>query len=289
MNIIEKIENYLINSPRKKRKEYFIIKEDFWGDLECEMDNLNIPKDWEMCRRLNHFKTGTAVVPKCDVCGINDKKWHPYKNDYGFCSQSCSSIFVMKQRCDKLGVINIFQLDEIKEKSKKTILKKYGVDNISKLDSIKRQKENTMLKNYNRKDNFNSNLLFKKYGVNNPAHIPEVFEKIQYNRFKKRKKIITPLGKIIYLQGNEPEGYQTLLNEGFGENEILHMKKDMPKITYNYKNKVRRYYPDFYIKKNNIIIEIKSNYTYNVELEKNLLKKEATIKLGFEYRFMIFN
>jgi hypothetical protein len=289
MSLLEKIENYLISNTRKKRKEYFITKEKFWGELEYAMNNLNIPKEWEMCRKLNHFKLGSSTIPKCEVCGINDKKWHQYKNDYGFCSQSCSSIFVMELRCNEFGITNIFQLDEIKEKSKKTLLKKYGVDNISKLNSIKHQKEETMLKNYGRKNNFTEDLLFKKYGVKNPSHIPEVFEKIQYNRFKIRNKFTTPSGKIIYLQGNEPRGYQLLLDEGYVEDEILYRKKDMPKLTYFNENKIKRYYPDFYIKKNNTIIEVKCDYTYKIDLEKNLLKKESTINAGFNYRLMIFN
>jgi hypothetical protein len=289
MNLLEKVEFYLNNNTRKSRKEHFIIKEDFWVDLENAMDQMGIPRDWEMARRLSHFKMGNNIVPKCEICGVKDKKWHVYKNDYGFCSQSCSAIFTMDKRCSALGVSNIFQLDDIKESAKKTMIQKYGVDNISKLDSIKRKKEETMLKNHGKKYNVASDSIYKKYGVVSPAQIPEFFEKIQYNRFKKRNKFITPSGKTIYLQGNEPKGYQLLLDNGYNENEILYKKKDMPKIMYKHENKLKRYYPDFYVKKDNLIVEIKCDYTYKADLEKNILKEQATVNLGLNYKLVIIN
>jgi hypothetical protein len=38
------------------------------------------------------------------------------------------------------GIINVFQREEVKEKSKKTLKKKYGVEHISKSDEIKKRK-----------------------------------------------------------------------------------------------------------------------------------------------------
>jgi hypothetical protein len=37
----------------------------------------------------------------------------------------------------------------------------------------------------------------------------------------------------------------------------------------------------------NLIIEIKSTYTYNKELEKNLAKKNACIQQGFDFIFIV--
>lgn len=67
-------------------------------------------------------------------------------------------------------------------------------------------------------------------------------------------------------------------------------KKDMPKIIYTgLDDKEHRYYPDFYIPKNNIIVEVKSDYTYKVDLEINIRKKESTKKLGFNYLLLLFD
>ena len=94
----------------------------------------------------------------------------------------------------------------------------------------------------------------KKYNVKSPSHIPEVFEKMQYNRFKKRHSLITPSGKILKLQGFEPQVYKILLEEGYEESKIIYKKSEMPQIFYFLDNKKKRYYPDFFIKDENIII-----------------------------------
>jgi hypothetical protein len=52
-------------------------------------------------------------------------------------------------------------------------------------------------------------------------------------------------------------------------------------------NKKHRYYPDFYIPKNNLIIEVKSSFTYKVNLKINLLKEKATKKVGYKYKLFI--
>jgi hypothetical protein len=56
----------------------------------------------------------------------------------------------------------------------------------------------------------------------------------------------------------------------------------------NRMDKKKRYYPDFFIKDENIIIEVKSKYTYEVELEKNKLKEKASREIGFNYRLIIY-
>ena len=48
-----------------------------------------------------------------------------------------------------------------------------------------------------------------------------------------------------------------------------------------------RYYPDFFHKETNTIIEIKSNYTYERFLEKNKLKEKYSIKSGYNFLFVI--
>jgi hypothetical protein len=48
-----------------------------------------------------------------------------------------------------------------------------------------------------------------------------------------------------------------------------------------------KYYPDLYLKSKNLIIEVKSQYTYNIDLGKNLLKEKASLDLGINFQFMI--
>ena len=290
MSLKEKVDNYFKTSKRKRRKHYFIMLEDFWKELEYEVNRLDIPVNWNLDRKIWHYTRGILTTPKCKSCNFNDSKWQIYKHDYGFCSQSCANRESLIKISESLGVSNRFQLETIKEKSKNTLMVKYGVDNISKLESIKLQKSITTIKNHGRPHNVgdNSILMMKKYNVKSPSHIPEVFEKIQYNRFKKRHKFITPSGITINLQGFEPQVYKILLEEGYYESEIIYKKSEMPKIFYFLGNKKKRYYPDFFIKDKNIIIEVKSKYTYEIELEKNELKERASKEMGLNYRLIIY-
>lgn len=50
---------------------------------------------------------------------------------------------------------------------------------------------------------------------------------------------------------------------------------------------VKRYNPDFYLPLYNLVVEIKSKYTYEKELEKNLLKQEAILKQNYNFLFII--
>ena len=54
-------------------------------------------------------------------------------------------------------------------------------------------------------------------------------------------------------------------------------------------NKEYRYYPDIYIKSENKIIEIKSDYTYNAMLIKNIIKSLSARKAGFNYEIWIYD
>ena len=293
MSLREKVDNYFKNSKRKRKNHFMITNELFWVDLENEINNLNIDKNWSIDRKIWHFVNNTNEIPKCDICNIKDSRWQCYKHDYSFCSRGCAGSQSLKTRSEETGVSNPFQLESVKEKAKITLLRKYGVDNISKLESIKLKKEETMMKNHGRKNNMGSNCeimaqnMFTKYGVKWSAHLPNLADEMQYNRFKKRNLLITPSGKKIFLQGYEVNGYNILISEGYLEEDILYKKVDMPKIMYNFDSKERRYYPDFYIKSENLVVEVKCKYTYEVEKEKNDMKFSSTVNLGYKHRLMI--
>lgn len=98
--------------------------------------------------------------------------------------------------------------------------------------------------------------------------------------------------KTVYLEGYESQALDILLKEGWQPNEVVTQESGLvPTITYFYKGKVRKHYPDFYIPEENLIIEVKSNGTFglnNKELfEKNKAKRKAAIKQGFRYEFIV--
>ena len=97
-------------------------------------------------------------------------------------------------------------------------------------------------------------------------------------------------GDLTWLAGFEKkiEGnkqWSTGVNEDY-LTRTTHIKKIDP-IEYELDGKLHYYHPDFYLPEYNLIVEIKSSYTYECELNKNLSKKEYSIKNGYNFLFVI--
>jgi hypothetical protein len=140
---------------------------------------------------------------------------------------------------------------ETVRKSKITSLKKYGEDNIMKTDIGKQKVISTNI---------------KKYGFPSPMQNPEFCKNYFNNHYKKfsSKNFILPSGRIIKLLGFEPQVLTKLL-EKFEESDILFGYEIYEKLKCTYTNygKIHKYIPDFYIKSKNLVIEVKSKYTYS--------------------------
>lgn len=176
----------------------------------------------------------------------------------------------MKKTCmEKYGVEYYSQTNEFKEKFIKTNLDKYGVEYYLQTEECKEKKRQTSLKNY---------------GFEYPFQNAELLHKLLINRCKDYK---LPSGKNIKLDGFENNAMDILLKT-YSENEIETCLLKVPAIIY--KTNIKRvYYPDIYIKKENKIIEVKSDWIYKLDKNKNLAKKEACLKAGYKFEFWIFN
>lgn len=81
-----------------------------------------------------------------------------------------------------------------------------------------------------------------------------------------------------------------MLLKEYAEEEILYKKSDLPKIFYiDKEGKSHRYYPDFYIPKENLLIEVKSTYTYEASIDVNLLKEKSSLNCGYKFKFLILD
>ena len=129
---------------------------------------------------------------------------------------------------------------------------------------------------------------FNKFGVHNPAHVPEIAETLCYNRFKKRKEYTLSTGKVIHLQGYEPFGFD-YLKTLYRENQIQYRKKDMPELWYNWQEKTRRYYCDFFVADDNLVIEIKSPFTLSRDLDIVKQKILSAQTMGYKVLLLVFD
>ncbi len=192
----------------------------------------------------------------------------------------------------KYGVEYPTQSNEIKEKIKQTNLIKYGYSCVLQSEEIIEKGRQKQIQLYGEIMNFASKIHRKKaeqtcmnrYGVKN------YFEYINLNgggMIFARKEFVWPSGKIEMVQGYEPIVLEELLQK-YDEYEILVSRKDMPVFKYKgIDNKEHRYFPDIYVPHKNLIIEVKSEYTMNVDLPTNLLKAECVRKAGFNFEFQI--
>jgi len=164
-------------------------------------------------------------------------------------------------------IISDFSRDKIKE----TNIKKYGVDNVFKSSKIRDKIKKTLLNNY---------------GVEYPIQNPLIYDKMVKTSYK-YVNYVWKTGEISKVQGYEPIVLKELENAGYSYKSVLTSTKDMPEIWYEFDNKKHRYYPDFYIPEENLIIEVKSKWTLQLHLKKNKAKFKAVKDLGFNFRLEV--
>ena len=193
----------------------------------------------------------------------------------------------IKNTCvERYGVDNYSKTNEYKEKIKSTCIERYGVDSSNKSDKIKRKKTLSMLEKYG----FISNSMTKeskdklkktnleRYGVEYPMQVLEFLEKQQKN-----SKSIKYYTDSLYYQSS----YEKDFLDHCLEIDLLNDISRGPTIRYEKDDKIKIHYPDFYIEKYNLIIEIKSDYYYYKYIETNKIKLKTAIKCGYNYLFII--
>lgn len=208
------------------------------------------------------------ILCACDICG--EQKLVKYNNYCKYISNDPDNIYTCKKcnlekrknTClEKYGKKFVAQTDFSKEKQKETCLKKYGVEYPLQSKKIRKKIRKTCL---------------ERYGVENPSQDPEIHKRQHSGH------ILKYYNENLTYRGSYEKDF---LDYCFENNiEIENFKGN---IEYELDSKSRKYFPDFYMKKYNLIIEIKSSYTYNIDYDENIAKKEAAISNGFNFLFII--
>lgn len=273
------------------------------------------------------FNSHKKVLVKCDIClNEKEVKYQDYnkstlnQKEIYYCS-GCSNL---KSNTTKRRIYGD-NLELIVEKQKLTMLDKYEVDNVSKLDSIKIKKMKTCLKNYGVdtpskselvKDKMKSTCMIK-YGVEFSLQCSEIRDKIKKTNLEKygfenvfqsdeiklkiKESLISKYGcdhpmrsapifekqmkssfKLKEFDGINYQGSYELDFILFCKSFDIPFERG-PIVEYE----DGTYHSDFYLREKNLIVEIKSNYTYQKELEKNLKKQKACLENGYHFIFLI--
>ncbi len=178
-----------------------------------------------------------------------------------------------KTTMDRYGVTHISQLPEMQQRAKDAVKEKYGCDNVFQNKEIQEKSKQTML---------------NKYGVEYSMQSVNLQDK-QQKAAHAYKEYIMPSGAIRYVQGYEPTAIDTLIKEhNIQESDIITDRKEIPRITYTYNDKTKYYFPDIYIKSQDKIIEVKSSWTYEKDMEKNETKANACLEQGYNFEFWLY-
>ena len=219
------------------------------------------------------------VDVKCDNCGkVKQITYQLYntltKNEaenYYCNNKEC----INKKRViaiqKKYGVDNVFQLKETKEKIKVTNMELYGVENPHQNEEIKNKAENTNIERYGARNPFQSEEIKEKIKITNLKNYGFEYPSQNKDFFDKKLKVGLLIKHIDHLT------YQ-----GSYEKEFIIKYKDNIKIEnglsilYEYLGEKKVYHSDFYLPDFDLIVEVKSSYWYNKNLEMCNIKEKYT-------------
>lgn len=174
--------------------------------------------------------------------------------------------------------------ETLREKARQMCMQRYGVWNFSQSDEYQliMTKEKTADVQARREST-----MMDRYGVRSPLQIPEVFER--QAETNKSLKVVNIKGKCFKVRGYEPEVLSDLIKRGFHPEELCTTSREgRPSIRWvDVDGTARRYYPDIWVPKDNVIVEVKGPYTLGLLeggdgiYEEFHRKMKATAKAGY--------
>jgi len=171
---------------------------------------------------------------------------------------------------EKYGFENAGQNPEIKKKIQKTFDYKYGTHPLKTREIIDKRAKTCL----------------EKYG-GHPNQNKEVQAKSEASCYK-FKEYMMPSGTIVKLQGYEDVALDELVQK-YEEEDICIGRANIPTVEYYINDTKHVYFPDFFIKSENKIIEVKSEWTIKLARGNVEEKALATVKAGYKYEIWLYN
>jgi hypothetical protein len=240
----------------------------------------------EYTKTWKQFRKGSY----CDDCG---KLLREYTNFVTYGVPNAAQSDVVKQRIkdafmDKYGVDHNMKNKECVEKCKATNIANHNGQHSLSTDEGRELSRQGNLQHYGveyfmQSKEFN-NRMIEKYGVPHAPQNPEILAKIQRSCFS-TKPFIFPSGTVKQIQGYEHFALNDLIGCGITEDDICIGCEEVPNIKYTFNGKEHVYFPDIYIKSQDRLIEVKSQYTLNYDYDLNIAKFQAAAK---EHNFTLW-
>ena len=192
-------------------------------------------------------------LPYCKECSLKKKEEHKVA--------TCLK---------KYGVTNTGALPEVQEKIQKTYMEKFG-GHPKTIPEVQEKWKHTCL---------------EKYG-GHPNQNRQVQIKAEQNSYK-FKEFSMPSGKIVKYQGYENLAIIELLKT-YEEKDINIGRAEVPIIKYKSDEKERVYFPDIYVKSINKIIEVKSEWTINLQSARIDDRAKSVKDAGYNFEVWVYN
>lgn len=120
----------------------------------------------------------------------------------------------------------------------------------------------------------------ERFGVENPSKNIDVHKK----KLRSSKKYTLPNGVIIDLQGYEP----FFLDDVKKFMKIDESIVDIPTLNYFNQDVTKVYFPDFYLRDYNLLVEVKSEYTLQQDKEMIIDKIIGAVCAGFSVLLVVY-
>lgn len=216
-----------------------------------------------LCKNKTNFKNASRGYSQycSDSCAMKDT---PHREAVK--NRFIKNPDALKSFKEKMEVFHKNKTEEYKDKVAKkainTIISKYGKDYLS--NRVKEQWKNKSIE---------ERKLISDKAIKNRAKC-----------FKYKKFILNETE--FHIQGYEPSVINMILqNYKITESEIVIGVSNVPSIDCI----DRKHYPDIYIKKWNLLIDVKSLYLFNIHKEKIAENKKYAENQGYNYIVLVFS
>jgi hypothetical protein len=230
------------------------------------------------------------LLNTCQVCGVlvgyniwGGKTW--YKGCCVAHGTKAGMVDARSRFVEKHGVDNPMKLETVKKAQQLTCMKRYGVGNVLKNKDVYAKGVNTLESRYGVRTPLQNAVIkqrkedtcVERYGVPHNTQNPEILEKMLTSRSTSSEKWYTDKWGVNHkVIGYEDKALYFFDNVAHNIVSLTTKTSKLPR--YRYKDpidgKLRNYFPDMLVcsKTKNYIVEVKSIYTLNLDIEKNLKK-----------------
>ena len=239
----------------------------------------------------DYYTTYLGGPGVCKTCGNPTRFINITKGYTKYCSYSCTQSCPEYREKVKKGVSQRFVGNpEKRENAIEKFRKSMSLKTDEELNQYKQRRVETVKLKYG--EDYLSNRTKNQWERRTQEEIDALVEKVNATKrkngtshtppYKRSMKEITINNKNFKVQGYEDIAL-TLLSE-LVDVDVIKTGKEAPRIKLSTGS---TYYPDINI--NKLLIEVKSEYTYEVNLEGNLLKQKESIQAGYDHIFLVIH